>query len=251
MEHSVPEMEAGPDAQVRSGLLRVKGSRDVDMLAVQVGVADGRAATVLAVLREHGTVQAATAGADRSEVDTLLSTVDGRRLVVLGDLPGLNRIVLRLLRRDLLASTEIAAVVDSPQWTRAVGLPADPVAAARVAATGTPAPLGLIREDQGGIVLHSATLRPWTGRTLGVRAYVEDAELVNAPVRALTVTPDADDLAAAVSLPWPRRGRTLRGRAVTVSCAEALLTVDGADLPNPRRRATWWFEPARWRLVRP
>ena len=220
---------------------------------MRVGRPGARTGDVLDVLRAHGPAELVTvpAGASRSTVDEVLSTVDGRRLVVIADLAGLSMVVLRLLRRSLLGSVNVGAVVDSPQWTRAVGLPADPVAAARVAATGAPAGLRLARDDQGGILLHAATLRPWTGRRFGVRGYVEDAELVNAPVRAISVGPDGDALRAVARPGIPHRARALRGRAVTLSCQDARLTVDGTDLPNPRRRATWWLDEARWLLVPP
>ena len=224
----------------------------MDLLAVRIGPPDARTEAVLGALRGHGAVELASvpAGADPSTVDQVLSAVHGRRLVVVADLPGLNRIVLRLLRRSLLAAVPVGAVVDSPQWTQAVGLPADPVAAARVAATGTPTALRLVRDDQGGIVLHAARLRPWTGRRFGVRGYVEDTELVNAPVRELAVAPDRDAVRATVRPGGLRRARTVRGRAVTLSCQDARLTVDGTDLPNPRRRVTWWLDDGRWLLVR-
>jgi len=225
----------------------------VDILAVLVGAPDARTEAAVRVLRGYGTVELATVpdGPDKSTVDPVLSTVEGRRLVVLADLPGLNRVVLRLLRRSLLDTTPVGAVVGSPQWTRTVGLPADPAAAARVAATGTPVELGLVHDDQGGIVLHAATLRPWSGGRFGVRGYVEDAELVNDRVRELAVIPDGDALRATARRGHLRTTTTLRGRAVTVSCEGARLTVDGAELANLRRRTTWWHETARWRLIRP
>jgi hypothetical protein len=225
----------------------------VDVLAVQVGAPHARRGAALDALRGHGRVEfaAVPAGADRSTVDALLAGAGARRLVVIGDLAGLNLVVLRLLRRGLLDAVPVGAVVDSPQWTRTVGLPGGAAAAARVAATGAPAGLRLLRDDQGGIVLHRATLRPWHGRRLGVRGYVEDAELVNAPVRAVAVGPDAGALRATVRPGLLRPARTMRGRAVTLSCQDARLTVDGAGTPSPRRRVTWWLDDARWQLIRP
>jgi hypothetical protein len=225
----------------------------VDVLAVAVGAPDARSRAALQVLRGHGRVESVTlpAGADRSTVDPVLAGAAGRRLVVIGDLAALNMVVLRLLRRELLDTVAVGAIVDSPQWTTMVGLPAGPVAAARVAGTGTPAALRLVRDDQGGIVLHRATLQPWRGRRFGLRAYVEDEVLVGGPVRALAVGPDGGALRATARPGLPRPARTGRGRAVTVSCQEARLRVDGAAAANPRRRATWWLDEACWQLVRP
>lgn len=221
------------------------------MLAVQIGT--GVAATsALAELRRYGDVSLTElpAGADKSTVDSALSTVDGRRLVVVGDLAGLHNVVLRLLRRDRLRSVEVAAIVDSPQWTAMVGLPRDPVAAARRAGTGQPRPLGLVRDDQGGIVLCEAVLRAVApARRFGIRAYVEDTRLVDERIRELAVRPVSAGVRASAALGWWRR-RTVTGRAVTVGCEPAAVTVDGVLLSNPRRRATFWYDPDCWQLVR-
>jgi len=236
----------------------------VDLLVLGVGDAY-RPRAALAVLAGFGSVEhiGLAAAAEPSAVDAVLGRVGGRRLVVLAPgTAGLNIVVLRLLRRSLLADTPVGVVLGDPRWMTAAGLPAAPAAAAEVAATGAPAPMGLVRDDHGGIVLSSAVLRPWApagrtaGRTVGLRAYVEDAELAHGSVRALVVHPADGALVAAVRprpglLPGLRRARALRGRAVTVSCAEARLTVDGVDLPRPQTRRTWWYEPGRWQLVRP
>jgi hypothetical protein len=223
------------------------------MLAVRLGAPDGRTEQALAALGRYGAVQLAAlpAAPDRAELDGLLSGVGGRRLVVLADLAGLNLVVRRLLRRSLLAGTPVGAVIDDPPWNRAVGLPGDPAAAAEVAATGMPAGLRLVREDHGGIVLREATLRPAAGRTFGVRAYVEDAELVDGLVRALTVAPDGHGLVATARRGGVRPARTLHGRAVTLRCQDARLAVDGRELPDLRSRATWWCDRDSWQLVRP
>jgi hypothetical protein len=221
------------------------------MLAVRIGT--GVAATsALAELRRYGDVSLTVLpiGADKSTVDGALSTVDGRRLVVLGDLAGLRTVLLRLLRRDRLRATEVAAIVDSPQWTDMVGLPRDPVAAARLAGTGQPRPLGLVRDDQGGIVLCGAVLRPVPpARRFGIRAYVEDTRLVDERIRELAVRPTDAGVRASAALGW-RRHRAVTGRAVTVGCEPAAVTVDGVPLSNPRRRATFWYDPDCWQLVR-
>src|SRR5205823_15003426 len=94
------------------------GSRRVDTLAVGVGGPGARTGDVLDVLRAHGPAELVTvpAGASRSTVDEVLSTVDDGRLVVIADLAGLSMVVLQLLRRSLLGSVTVGAVVDSPQW---------------------------------------------------------------------------------------------------------------------------------------
>jgi len=220
---------------------------------VRIGAAGAGTARAVQALARHGRVELAVlpADPDRSALDDLLSVVDERRLVVLADLAGLNQVVQRLLRRSALAGTPVGAIIDDPQWTGALGLPAEPTAAAEAAATGTPASLGLIRDDRGGIVLGRAELHPLIGRVFGLRGYVEDGELADSVVRTLSVTPDRTALRATVRRGRLHPTRTLSGRAVTVRCEPARLTVDGRDLPEPRSRVTWWYEPACWQLVRP
>lgn len=64
-------------------------------------------------------------------------------------------------------------------------------AAARVALSGRPVLRGLIRDDHGGVLLGEATLTPWEGRTVGMRAYVEDTPVADGLVRELSVRPEA------------------------------------------------------------
>jgi hypothetical protein len=191
------------------------------------------------------------ADADKSTVDEVLSTVDGRRLVVVGDLPALSRILVRLLRRGLLGTTAVAAIVDSPEWTHAVGLPSDWRDQARVAASGAPRRMGLVRDDQGGIVLAKVEMWPDEARRFGIRAYVEDTLLVDDPVRAITVNPTPTGLRAEADFGFGRRRRVVDGRAVTMSCQPARVRIDGVPLSNPRRRATFWYDPDCWQLVTP
>jgi hypothetical protein len=221
------------------------------MLAVQIGTARPDWPAAVAELRRHGDVAVTelAAGADKSTMDDALSTVDGRRLVVFGSLTGLGAVLVRLLRRDRLADLEVATIVDSPQWTHLAGLPRSAVAAARVAATGVATSRGLVRDDQGGIVLTGAVLRPDRQRRFGVRAYVDDTLLVDARVRELAVRPRTAGVRGVAALGWGRR-RVAEGRAVTLSSEPARVRVDGVELANPRRRATFWYDPDCWRLVR-
>jgi hypothetical protein len=223
------------------------------MVAVQIGTGGPGTRAALAELRQHGAADPhlLPADADKSTVDDLLSTLDDhqRIVVIAGDLAGLSRLVLRMLRRGLLGRHEVAAIVDSPQWTDLVRLPRGPAAQALVAATGSAEPLGLVRDDQGGIVLAGAEMWPDEARRFGVRAYVEDVLLVDERVRAITVRPAGTGLRAAAEVGLGRH-RVVHGRAVTLSCEPARVRIDGVPLPNPRRRATFWYHPDCWQLVR-
>ncbi|HEX3811901.1 MAG TPA: hypothetical protein VHX59_03585 [Mycobacteriales bacterium] len=193
---------------------------------------------------------------ERAELNAALDRLGTDRLVVAADDAGLGEVVRRLMRLDRLGSTEIAVLpMAGPGRVRArAGLPADLTAAAAVARDGRPVGQGLVRDDHGGVALGQASLLPTTGETLGMRAYVDEHELVDARVTGLTVTPRPDGLSAAVEVPRRLRRtdhRERTGRAVTVSCEEARLVSDGVERGSLQSRCTWWFEPDRWHLVLP
>jgi DNA-binding IclR family transcriptional regulator len=114
------------------------------------------------------------------------------------------------------------------------------------------------------VLLDRAELVAWTGRRLGLRAYVDDARLADGDIVGLTVLRTGGGAIRAEVRPgrrrwWPasppgrRRAahRAADGRAVQVSCDEARLTVDGRARPRPVTRHTWWVEPDGWLLVGP
>ena len=214
-------------------------------------VGDHDPAPLRTVLGDSATVTVA-ARPERSELDRALNSLGGARLVLAADDAGVGAVVGRLLRRDALGSTPVALLpVRGPGLLRErLGIPTDLAAAAKLALTGVPTPQGLVRDDHGGVTLGVSQLVPLTGSTLGMLAYVDEDELVNAPVRSLTVTPGPAGLTAAVDLPRRlRRTRTLAGRAVTVSCEEARLLLDGMPRGQAQTRCTWWFEPDRWQVI--
>jgi Diacylglycerol kinase catalytic domain len=227
-------------------------------LLLAVGLDDSRARPAQEVLSAAGdtrTVHVPTAPA-RKELDAALDVAAGRLLVVAGDDAALNAVVRRLLRRDRLGDVPVAFVpvgvpVGGSALCRAAGLPEDTARAAGVAAGGRARPRGLVRDDHGGVLLGRATLTPWDGDRFGARAHVDDTPVADGVVRELAVRPAEGCLTATVRRGRLRRPSGARGRAVTVGCAPARLTVDGAPHPRPQRRWTWWYEPDRWHLVVP
>ncbi len=193
----------------------------------------------------------------RDSLNAALDSVSGGRLVVAADDAGVAAVVRRLLVRSQLADTPIALlpVPGSSVLRSRLGLPASLGAAAEVASSGSAVWQGLVRDDHGGVALGEASLVPAVGSALGLRAYVDEHELVNATVPGLTVTPLAAELSASVELPRRLRRspvrRSLAGRAVTASCDEARLIADGVQRGQTQTRCTWWFEPDRWQVVLP
>lgn len=122
------------------------------------GSADDEALSrVLAELAEHADTVEARLG-DPAELDSLLARHPGRDPVVLGGDGSLHCLVAALARRGELGSRTVGLVPlgTGNDLARALGVPLDPVEAARVAATGEPRPLDLLRDEDGGIVVNAA-----------------------------------------------------------------------------------------------
>src|SRR5579875_3695826 len=178
---------------------------------------------------------------DRDELNAALDRLDGDRLVLAADDAGVGAVIRRLLRRDQLDKVVIALlpVGFSAVRTR-LGLPDDLAAAAAVALGGRPSPLGLVRDDHGGVTLNAAFVLPESGATLGLRSYVDETELAGGDVRELVVTPLPTGVRAEVALPRRFRARrSASGRAVTVSCDPARLVIDGVEHGHRQTRCTW------------
>lgn len=236
------------------------------LLLLAVGLDDARARPVWEVLSAAGETRLhhVPAPPPRQELDRALDKTGGGLLVVAGGDDALNAVVQRLLRRGQLGEVPTAFVpvgtsaggsasgpAGGSAVCRAAGLPEDTDSAARVAVTGQPRLRGLVRDDHGGVLLGRAALTPWEGDRFGARAYVDDTAVADGVIRELAVHPAQGCLAVTVARGRLRRTVRERGRAVTVSCAQARLTVDGATHPRPQSRRTWWYEPDRWRLVVP
>jgi diacylglycerol kinase (ATP) len=92
-----------------------------------------------------------------SDLDDALDQRAGRRLIVLGGDGSLNTTLRYLWRRGEAAQCPIAVVPlgTGNDFARGVGIPLDPVQAARLAATGQPRPVDLITDDAGGVVVNA------------------------------------------------------------------------------------------------
>lgn len=205
----------------------------MDVLLVVVGLPDPPTVPGAEVV-------ALPAAPDRAAIDAALDALAGRRLAVAAADAGLAAILKRLLRKEMLASTPVGLL--GPQTVRArLGLTGDPVA-------GDPTPVGLVRDDHGGLVLGEASLTPWDGGgRMWMRSYVDEHSLVGGTVRSFAVVPGNGSLTASVR-PDRRlaRSHARSGRAVTVACDDARLVVDGEPVPRPQSRRSWWYEPDFW-----
>jgi diacylglycerol kinase family enzyme len=108
------------------------------------------------VLAEVGPVEVVST-ATPEELDAALESCGDRRLVVAGGDGSLHLAVSRLRARGELRERPIALVPlgTGNDLARALDLPLDPVAAARLVVTGRPRPLDLLVDDAGGVVVNA------------------------------------------------------------------------------------------------
>ena len=176
------------------------------------------------------------------------------RLLVIGDDADLAAVVLRLLRKDLLGSVEVAyapaartPVVDL--WVLPYGTAAIPFAASgSVDCVVDEVPL--VRDDVGGVLVGVGYLGPLTGTV-----YVDEHRVLHGAAQRLRVTPDrTKGLAVTVSRRriigiGPRPTTTL-GRAVQIGTAPTTVLRDGIAYDRPMDRWTFYKHTEPLRLVR-
>lgn len=210
------------------------------------------------------------ASPDRNELRDALATAEsGDGLVVAAGVPGLSAVLTRLYRASALDRTPLgwvpAADPTSAELAAVLGLPTEPGAAWAVAVGGVVRPLILVRDDQGGLLLHRGVVTAAAGGDLGAQAYHDDLLAVNGRVASIEVRPayDRDGWGApapkpvdAVHVAVRRRRRIGRarithsvGRAIQIAAEPATVVVDGVQHPRPLARRTWYSDDrARWLL---
>jgi len=217
---------------------------------VRIGPVDDWVRTVAHHLR----TDVVPVGPDRADLDRWLTA--GRPLLVSADVPGLNAILTRLVRRELAAHTPIGWVPDPDRSSRelaaALHLPARPTLAANIATSDAVRPVRLVRDDHGGLLLLRGTLTAASGRRFGVQSYHDDALIADGPIRRIEVGPDYTDgcaVHARVKAGLRRRAHST-GRSVQSACAEAVVTIDGVRRERPVTKWTWYADPRQHWLLR-
>ena len=122
-------------------------------------------------------------------VDAALDVRDDRRLVIAGDLAGLQLVLARLMRRGELGTAETAVLPDAPiGYLDRIGLPRDTGARLHTAVHAPASLVGVIKDDSGGLCVDHAEVGPWQpGEPWWVRAVVDDERLVDGAARSVTV----------------------------------------------------------------
>ncbi|MBV2152662.1 diacylglycerol kinase [Kitasatospora sp. SUK 42] len=227
-----------------------------------------------------------------SELDRVLAHRGRRRPVVIGSDLALQRVLQALHRHRELGSDPVGMVpvgrVEELATARALGVPGEPVRAARAVLSGAPRKLDLLVDDGGGVALAGVRIagggarRP-VGRTGGWRslwAKLAAAEQANAltseiaehsprvrveadgrlladvhrPVRLvqLTLPGAASDGSGVLEVVVRAPGALVRARAASVSVVGRGFgyEVDGRPV-GPVRARTWTVHPGAWALLLP
>lgn len=168
--------------------------------------------SVIDVLKRAGDVEMVTCHHE-DDLDRLLDRRDGRRLVVVGGDGSLHTTVAGLWRRGEARDCVVGLIPlgTGNDFARGVGIPLDPIEAARLIVDGPPRPVDLIVDDNGGVVVNAVHV--------GAGA---DAAAIAAPLKPYLKT--AAFPAGAVGAGFTSRGWKLR------------IVVDGRTVASGRRR---------------
>lgn len=185
----------------------------------------------------------------REELDPVLSTLDGRRLVVCGTDADLAAVVLRVLRTGSLADVALAYVPSSSTSAVAAlwGLPVLRAEAAAVALRAEVDPVPLVRDDAGGVLVGLGVVRPVRGV-----AYCDNEVVLRGQAARIEVTPDPEHGLVVRVVRRGLLGRRIRaaaGRAVQLGCLPTTVVRDGIATATPDRW-TWYRHTEDLRLVR-
>ncbi|MER5641518.1 diacylglycerol kinase [Kitasatospora sp. NPDC002227] len=212
----------------------------------------------------------------RSELDRLLAHRGRRRPVVIGSDLALQRVLQSLhLQRELGADAVGFVPVGRPGAVgvaRALGVPGEPVAAARAVISGGARKLDLLVDDGGGVVLGGVRIQPrghhgplrslWAKLAAAERATAPeptslrveaDGRLLadlHQPIRLLQVNLPADTGAMELVLRRPGAAHRLSAARLTVAGRGFGYEADGCPL-GPVHRRTWTVHPGAWSLVLP
>ncbi|MFE7530375.1 diacylglycerol kinase [Kitasatospora sp. NPDC057542] len=227
-----------------------------------------------------------------SELDRVLSHRGRRRPVVIGSDLALQRVLQALHRQRELGAEPVGMVPvgrsEELVAARALGVPGEPVRAARAVLSGAPRRLDLLVDDGGGVALGGVRItgggarRP-VGRTGGWRslwAKLAAAEQANAltpdgadhssrvrveadgrlladvhrPVRLVQVTlpSGASDGTGEMEVVVAASGALVRARAASVSVVGRGFGYEADGHPvGPVRARTWTVHPGAWGLLLP
>jgi hypothetical protein len=162
------------------------------------------------------------------------------RVVVVGTDADLAAVAVRLLRTERLGGVALGYVPSDARTPVAKlwDLPSRGEGALELAVGAAPAPVPLVRDDSGGVLVGEGRIEPVEGV-----AYCDDERVLRGPARRLVVRPEPErGLAVTVTgrgLPGRRTTRA-RGRAIQVGADPVRPVLDGVAHPRPVERWSWY-----------
>ena len=185
----------------------------------------------------------------RDEIRQTLRAAGTQGIVVNGSLPTLHIVVEGLHRSGRAEEVPVGFVPgpgsdeETAMFCQLLGLDGD----IQTALDGDPVKLSLVRDDIGGVLLHSGEItRTPSLKPFGVQAFNDDAMIANGKVGAIRVVPDYGntELGVRASVVPPGRGSTKRtlGRAVQIACDEIHVELDGVELETTLTKRTWYVD---------
>lgn len=244
--HDVESGDSRPERRARAA----PGPADADAVAGAATVAGADAADIAAILVACRRYPVHFVGPrPRKSIDPLLAG----RILVVGEDADLNAVVLRLLRKDLLGSVEVAYATPRPTaFSDLYSLPTGPEAV-RSALLAEVDRVPLVRNDAGGVLVGAAQLAPVTGTF-----YVDEQRIPGGSARVIQVEPDARHGVAVTVvrrrfLGFGRQPVTYRGRAVEFGLlpgSGTAIVSDGIRFPREVNRWVFYRHTESLRLVR-
>jgi hypothetical protein len=220
-------------------------------LVLACGVSAGQSGFRSLTERDGVDLRSVAAKPGRVEVDPLLKELVGRRLVVLGTDADLAAVVLRLLRKELLAEVSVGYLPAGESSVAALwGLPDDAGRAIDVALSGEVDSVPLVRDDAGGVLVGLGRIPPVRGV-----AYCDDTTVLRGRASAMEVTPDPSGRNGLVVRVirrgvLGRRVQEFTGRAVQLGCLPVQPVKNGEQHPRPVTKWTWYRHTEDLRVAR-
>ena len=189
--------------------------------------------------------------------DAVAGAVDVPSVLVRGPVPALAGVLTALhaasRTADVVVSWDPADDNLSRGLSRDLGI-----------GTGAERGMTLVRDDHGGVLLHSGRVDPaedvdddrpgrmFRRHRFGAQAHHDDAKVADGIITRISARPDwgaVDTMRVAVTVLPMRPPRLSRGRALQIACDPARVTRDGVPHPRPVSRWTWYADDrVRWRL---
>jgi hypothetical protein len=184
--------------------------------------------------------------------EDLAAVAGADAVVVAGPVPALAGVLTALWKAGRSGAVPVS-------WEPADDDDSGGLARSLALGTGQRRAMTLVRDDHGGVLLHSGRIEPASaerrgmlGRRLGLQAHNDALKVADGPVTRIDVRPDwtAEDRIRVLVTVLPLRPvRRSSGRALQVASDPARVLRDGVEHPRPVTRWTWYADDrVRWLL---